>query len=613
MADTDIQQLVERGLSLGDTSAYEQFGLEFDKLETTPLDGIKNHELRMYAVEQSTKIKDFTETLKKINDSLPAIIKICGKPKSHLKSINEIRPIDTVKRTGYESIPYLASHSEDWLARTASGLKPARLFSRVEEEDFQIYENRVVKTLIDKTCNFLKHYIDNLEFNHGQLKNIFDDKTLTHSFGFEKSFGIARAKLLPKGFYEDEKKINDIVKKFELAEKLLKESKKLKSKFQDLKKSRLYKILHRTKTVTNPLNETNILLLDRDYKKVFLLWKEIQKVIALEKNEEIKQEKVNVEKQYKDFCYSLVQFSIDSLYFESKENDISERKNDNLRISVSKTDNGFTLKLKDIKKRSLPMQGLEILFGEEETFGKFKRSDDMLYWENDADKNDIESFCKKIKPESNRQDKDQTLQRQWTNLKQKIIEVNSKAEKVKEKHLCIIPICCEIKDGEVNNFEKHLKDNFSQKDADKLIVALPIIDQNEQKLTNYAINKKRKTAILPLTLFDINSYRRIQKIILSLITELTEDKCPCCGNNTQKTDKGRQCNDCGIIITDTVCPKCKNKYKYLHYSTTEDKLKEMEKAEGFFNKDSLFQYKDIVGMEIREDLSLAPKCPKCTE
>ena len=78
------------------------------------------------------------------------------KLKSHLKAVNEVRPIETVKRIGYESIPYLAAHSEDWLARTASGLKPARLFSRVEDDEFQIYENRVTKTLIDLILSFLR-------------------------------------------------------------------------------------------------------------------------------------------------------------------------------------------------------------------------------------------------------------------------------------------------------------------------------------------------------------------------------------------------------------------------------------------------------------------------
>ena len=110
----------------------------------------------MYAVDQSTEVTDWTGTFNQIEEALKDFKAICEKPKSHLKAVNEVRPIDTVKRVGYESIPYLASHSEDWLARTASGLKPARLFSRVEDDDYQIYENRVVKTLVDLIIQFLR-------------------------------------------------------------------------------------------------------------------------------------------------------------------------------------------------------------------------------------------------------------------------------------------------------------------------------------------------------------------------------------------------------------------------------------------------------------------------
>jgi hypothetical protein len=614
MAEMNIQKFIDRGLSPKYASAYKSFDDEFDKLKnTTPLEAIKDKTLRMYAVDQSTHIKDITETLDIIRKCIPSIRKICNKPKSHLKSVNEIRPIDTVKRVGYESIPYLASHSEDWLARTATGLKPARLFSRVEEEDFQIYENRVVKTLIDKTFSFFKKYIQELENNYKQIKVIMDSDTQTQSFGFDIGFQKAVKMLLTDNFLGDKKQIEQL----ELAEKLLKESKELYNKFHDLKQSRLYKLLYHTKMVTNPLNETNILLLDRDYKKVFLLWKEIQKASAPEKNEEIKIQPSDIQKSYYNFCYALIQFAFYSLNFSCETDDRFVRGNDNICVCIIKEDSTFCLQFKDITKRELSIESrLIVPLNNDGNFGKFSRSGDKLYWENDTTEEDIESFCKKLKVNMNKKDKNHEQQRQYQTLKKAITEKNKKADKVKESYLYITPLCCEVKDDEIPSFKSYVQDEYSSKNKDqKNLIALPEKMHNEQKLTNYAVNNTEKIGILPLTLFDINSYRRIQKIILKILTEFDSDKCPYCGGNTKKKDNGLRCNDCELIMTKTICPNedCKHEYKYLWYSTKDERLKEMKEVstDDFFNKDSLFQYKNIVEMEINEKLTLAPICPKC--
>lgn len=614
MTDMSIQKLVTRGLTPEYAKAYEQFGYEFEALgNDSSIYGILNKKLRMYAADQSTDIKDITEILKKTRECLPAIKKICYKPKSHLKSINEIRPIDTVKRVGYESIPYLASHSEDWLARTATGLKPARLFSRVEEEDFQIYENRVVKTLIDKVINYLKSNIEDLENKYHQIRGILSSDTQTWSFGFDKGFQIAVKKLLPDNFSSGEKQVQ-----LELAERLLKESKELKKKFNDLKQSRLYKLLNRIKAVTNPLNETNILLLDRQYKKVFLLWKEIQRKHELEKNEKLQPQTSDVEKPYKDYCYTLIQFALDTLDFK-QDNDRFERKNDCLCANIDEENSGFRLQLSDIKKRDLSIkQSLCVPLKDGEKDGKFNYCNNILYWENDTTEKEIEQFCKKLITESNRQGRNNVQQRQYYDLKQAIKEINSKTEKIKEKYLYIYPLCCEIEDDELFRFKNCVQEYLASKkdDAKSInVIALPKILHNEQNLTNYAVNHGENIAFLPLTLFDINSYRRIQKMILWLITEFGIEKCPYCGNETSEIKNGCKCNKCELIITKTKCKnvKCKNEYKYLWYLPKSEELEKMREIsdDDFFNKDSLFQYKDIVDMKINEQFRQIPICPKC--
>ena len=171
-------------LSPKNANAYDEFYYEYDSKKSDEIRSIQDGSVKLYAVDQSTEVHDWTELFDQIEIALPAFKAISDKPKSHLKAVNEVRPIETVKRIGYESIPYLASHSEDWLARTASGLKPARLFSRVEDDEYQIYENRVVKTLIDLILSFLRKTEKQLRDQRDQLKGIIDSNV---QFGMSTS------------------------------------------------------------------------------------------------------------------------------------------------------------------------------------------------------------------------------------------------------------------------------------------------------------------------------------------------------------------------------------------------------------------------------------------
>lgn len=159
-------------LSMKYARAYEQFSFENRDRVSDEVESIQLGEVKLYAVDQSTEVYDWSDVFRQIEDAFSPFKSICERPKSHLKAVNEVRPIETVKRIGYESIPYLAAHSEDWLARTASGLKPARLFSRVEDDEYQIYENRVVKTLIDLIISFLRKTEKQLRDQRDQLQGV---------------------------------------------------------------------------------------------------------------------------------------------------------------------------------------------------------------------------------------------------------------------------------------------------------------------------------------------------------------------------------------------------------------------------------------------------------
>lgn len=59
------------------------------------------------------------------------------------------------------------------------------MFSRVEDDEFQIYENRVVKTLTDLILGFLRRTEKQLRDQRDQLRGIMNSGVQTGSFGFD--------------------------------------------------------------------------------------------------------------------------------------------------------------------------------------------------------------------------------------------------------------------------------------------------------------------------------------------------------------------------------------------------------------------------------------------
>lgn len=610
-----VRPFVE-SLSPDFAKAYEQFSYEYLRKDNNEIVSIQSGGLKLYAVDQSTEIRDWTENFDQIEAAYPAFKAICDKPKSHLKAVNEVRPIETVKRVSYESIPYLAAHSEDWLARTASGLKPARLYSRVEDDDYQIYENRVVKTLIDLIIPFLRCTEKELSGKLEQLRGIMNSSVQTGSFGFDVTFKKAVAELVKREDNVDKYRSEAM----ELAEKLGKRAKGLLKKYITLRNSKLYKQLKKARTVTNPLSETNILLMDKHYSVVFKLWKSIHKILA--PNEHDKEKECSVGNDflnYKQFCKTLVGYAAHVLAFDI-EQDGQYIRYDDIGIEISENNDVIEVCVCDIAEHELVVPGgTELPISSGEKWDKFRYDGKMLYWDCNISSEDIEKFVGLLKPKGKPSKEQNEYKRNYTELKRLIGDREHEYPDAKKFKLDIIPCMVGLKSETRNTFKGYVNEKAEiirlKNEADLAIIALPKCEEAEQKIVEYAYGDQEKIMCLPLSMYDINSFRRVQNVLIRMILEVGKDACPCCGGVMRKDESQAICDSCsGLVLTTTICPEkdCKTEYKYLGYRVSSETIDKMQAVgdTNFFQKDSLYQYKNIVKMRV-SDHKLITKCPHC--
>lgn len=605
-------------LTTKNARAYKQFSYEYRDMELDEISSIQVGGLKLYAVDQSTEIRDFSEVFGQINDAFNAFKSICEKPKSHLKVVNEVRPIETVKRIGYESIPYLAAHSEDWLARTASGLKPARLFSRVEDDEYQIYENRVVKTLIDLILSFLRKTEKQLRDQRDQLRGIMNSSVQTGSFGFDVSFQKAVSELMSSDDKGDEYRSQSL----ELVEKLQKQAYALLKRYRTLRQTKLYRYLKKTKPVLNPLNETNILAMDKYYSVIYKLWRIIHHVIA---PKVIEEESCiafdDICDDYQQFCATLCGYAAHVIGFELIEDGYYQRNADNIDLQIGCTDDGLIeVTVKDTEPRSIVVPlGIDVPIQVGASSRSVSYDGRSLIWPNDISADEMDLFCSLFKTRESRGKEQSEEKRKYTALKSLLDQAQRSYSAPLTSSFIIIPTAVELgaenrtayKSAMEQTARKYLADN----PENQIIVALPVCNESEQKITEYAKESGQIISLLPLTMFDINSFRRLQNILYQQILKLKKDTCPNCGSVMRKHDNRFVCDNCNqLMLTRTKCPnpECRHEYVYMGYDVPAVTLQKMQAVsqESFFEWDSLYQYKNVVNMSV-DTGKLRTICPCC--
>lgn len=519
------------------------------------------------------------DTISEYSVNLPHIF---YKPKMHLKQINEIRPAAIASRTGSESIRYLASHSEHWKGIRASGLVPEKLLARVLEDDDAIYENIAAKTLVDRLYVTLRKLReDNLDC---AMQIEMDDGGQSVS-SEQKSYFHARDILL-HGMNEDKVSYNQMMleDQLEKIDHILEEVGKCRSTL-------LFRNLRKKKHIHGKLKKTNIFMMDKYYKYVYKIWN-----LMGEKSEIIAQNELKpISYEYELFCKLLFVFALHFFnYSLDKPNaDVMEG------TLIADADYSFAkwhIHTKDVYINNLDVHGFSVnisvtdkvhvncsqIEGMQELSEQLENcefEDDALVFDHiltDAEQNAVIDKAQYIWLKN---------KRSWNTqeLKHRLYAAFYNADR-KEKSLLFIPWKYRIPDSMegIRQLRSLLKDKIQDGYDEVYILTLSrpndLENVNDVQSLNYldsygiANNKKGLEddhfGMIPMSLADINSYRRYTKILLRQMVNLDSAReiCPICGEKLYTNSSNQwTCRNCGFEIIDTKCPECGKEYSFTRY------------------------------------------------
>ena len=192
----------------------------------------------------------------------PSLLKICRDPKKTLAYMQEVVAMEKAKKVDSESIRHLASHTQYIRdINEQNEVIPSKILSTYAEDNIGIYENRFIKSLINRVIVFLDTRLKLMDEN---LESISADE-----IRYKNNIKLSHRKI---DLEMNIKISNEILDETQKARELFDKTKNALDKYRALKGTGLYQAVAKFKDVVPPIMKTNIILHNPNFKIAYNLW-----------------------------------------------------------------------------------------------------------------------------------------------------------------------------------------------------------------------------------------------------------------------------------------------------------------------------------------------------
>ena len=198
-----------------------------------------------------------------LNDCFKSISKILKDPKKAIRYEEEVVPMEKVKKVNSDTVRHLSSHTQFIKQVKDNGdIIPSKLLTTFSEDELGIYENRFIKTLINRICKFLSLRIQIMKKNLDSYET--RSTVITNDFKLEDKTKV-KVELSVKMESEQESEVK-------MARDTFEKAKDVQEKFKSLRSSQLMQALKNYKEVVPPIQKTNIITKNPEFKICYNTW-----------------------------------------------------------------------------------------------------------------------------------------------------------------------------------------------------------------------------------------------------------------------------------------------------------------------------------------------------
>lgn len=202
-----------------------------------------------------------------VEDSLDSIFNIIDKPRRFVTTSEEVVPVALAKKITADSVRHLSMNTQFIASNENGEIQPTRILNVTTEESYDLYENRFVYHLIQRLFTFVDKRTDVIFWSTGdEICNTMSMESKVDDAYEEISYKIEMTIKNRQSFAENDTDNMDVFKRIDRVRRMA----------RALRTSSFCDIMAGCAMVRSPIQRTNLMMKDPDYRKCYQLWQFIE-------------------------------------------------------------------------------------------------------------------------------------------------------------------------------------------------------------------------------------------------------------------------------------------------------------------------------------------------
>ena len=202
-----------------------------------------------------------------VEEGIEAIFNIVDKPRRFITTSEEVVPVALAKKITADSVRHLSQNTQYIMTNEAGDIMPTKILNVTTEESYDLYENRFVYHLIQRLFAFVDKRTDVIFWSTGdETCNVMSMESKVDDAYEEISYKVEMTIKNRQSLVENDNDNMDIFKRIDRVRRMS----------RVLRTSSFCDIMNGCSKVHSPIQRTNLMMKDPDYRTCYKLWQFIE-------------------------------------------------------------------------------------------------------------------------------------------------------------------------------------------------------------------------------------------------------------------------------------------------------------------------------------------------
>ena len=202
-----------------------------------------------------------------VEEGIESIFKIVDKPRRFIATKEEVVPVALAKKISADSVRHLSQNTQFIATNAAGEMQPTKILNVTTEESYDLYENRFVYHLIQRLFAFVDKRTDVIFWATGdETCNVMSMESKVDDAYEQISYKVEMTVKNKQSLVENDTDNMGVFKRIDRVRRMS----------RVLRQSSFCEIMNGCAKVYSPIQRTNLMMKDPDYRACYKLWQFIE-------------------------------------------------------------------------------------------------------------------------------------------------------------------------------------------------------------------------------------------------------------------------------------------------------------------------------------------------